>query len=271
MISDKIIFLFFFILQAIKYLERMLIQDYCQQERENRCTIEAAAKEQTCENEDDEANKEKMDTSETKESEPPKTDSNSNETSLDDVEMTDANDSTGTPKAIKTEPDDGNNTTNDSEQSNDLTKESEKNSSEDSGSDEQSVQPIKMETDENGNDSNKSGNKSDQDKETDESINIDESTTDKDDPYSKDINIDPRTYCKLGHFHLLLEDYSKGMKKIAPTIHDSNHYRFFFIIYSNVSISKILRLREGTLARHGIFIWTWNGLLSLQRIQMVSI
>lgn len=26
-----------------------------------------------------------------------------------------------------------------------------------------------------------------------------------------DINIDPRTYCKLGHFHLLLEDYPKGI------------------------------------------------------------
>lgn len=26
----------------------------------------------------------------------------------------------------------------------------------------------------------------------------------------KDINIDPKTYCKLGHFHLLLEDYEKG-------------------------------------------------------------
>lgn len=26
-----------------------------------------------------------------------------------------------------------------------------------------------------------------------------------------DINIDPKTYCKLGHFHLLLEDYPKGM------------------------------------------------------------
>ncbi|XP_046672400.1 histone demethylase UTY isoform X2 [Homalodisca vitripennis] len=28
---------------------------------------------------------------------------------------------------------------------------------------------------------------------------------------SKDINIDPKTFCKLGHFHLLLEDYSKAM------------------------------------------------------------
>lgn len=27
----------------------------------------------------------------------------------------------------------------------------------------------------------------------------------------KETNIDPKTYCKLGHFHLLLEDYSKGI------------------------------------------------------------
>jgi histone demethylase len=27
----------------------------------------------------------------------------------------------------------------------------------------------------------------------------------------KEINIDPKTYCKLGHFHLLLEDYAKGV------------------------------------------------------------
>lgn len=33
---------------------------------------------------------------------------------------------------------------------------------------------------------------------------------DEDDLYSKDIAIEPRTYCKLGHFHLLLEDYPKG-------------------------------------------------------------
>jgi hypothetical protein len=24
-------------------------------------------------------------------------------------------------------------------------------------------------------------------------------------------NIEPKTYCKLGHFHLLLDDYSKGL------------------------------------------------------------
>lgn len=32
----------------------------------------------------------------------------------------------------------------------------------------------------------------------------------KEDEEDKGISIDPKTYCKLGHFHLLLEDYSKG-------------------------------------------------------------
>lgn len=44
-----------------------------------------------------------------------------------------------------------------------------------------------------------------------EPIRIEETVqTNDDDPYSGNINIDPRTYCKLGHFHLLLEDYPKG-------------------------------------------------------------
>lgn len=44
------------------------------------------------------------------------------------------------------------------------------------------------------------------------SIKVEEPTTSEeaDDPYAKDIDIDPRTYCKLGHFHLLLEDYPRG-------------------------------------------------------------
>lgn len=37
-----------------------------------------------------------------------------------------------------------------------------------------------------------------------------ETDDEEDDANSKNINIDPRTYCKLGHFHLLLEDYPKG-------------------------------------------------------------
>ncbi|XP_053979544.1 histone demethylase UTY isoform X1 [Hylaeus volcanicus] len=39
-------------------------------------------------------------------------------------------------------------------------------------------------------------------------MNLDELKDDDDD---KGISIDPKTYCKLGHFHLLLEDYSKAM------------------------------------------------------------
>lgn len=40
-----------------------------------------------------------------------------------------------------------------------------------------------------------------------EPIKIEETVPETD---STIINIDPRTYCKLGHFHLLLEDYPKG-------------------------------------------------------------
>lgn len=35
---------------------------------------------------------------------------------------------------------------------------------------------------------------------------------DVDDVDHEEITIDPKTYCKLGHFHLLLEDYGKGKK-----------------------------------------------------------
>ncbi|KAG8331245.1 Lysine-specific demethylase 6A [Homalodisca vitripennis] len=35
---------------------------------------------------------------------------------------------------------------------------------------------------------------------------------------SKDINIDPKTFCKLGHFHLLLEDYSKGIASLVTGV-----------------------------------------------------
>lgn len=42
------------------------------------------------------------------------------------------------------------------------------------------------------------------------SIKIQEDDGDDNEDCVDDINIDPRTYCKLGHFHLLLEDYPKG-------------------------------------------------------------
>jgi histone demethylase len=47
----------------------------------------------------------------------------------------------------------------------------------------------------------------------------------KDDADEKPIDIDPKTYCKLGHFHLLLEDYSKGKRDHWV----SNQNRLIFI------------------------------------------
>lgn len=38
----------------------------------------------------------------------------------------------------------------------------------------------------------------------------DEQNENVDSAIKESLNIDPKTYCKLGHFHLLLEDYSKG-------------------------------------------------------------
>lgn len=40
-----------------------------------------------------------------------------------------------------------------------------------------------------------------------------EPTPKKSEADEKPIDIDPKTFCKLGHFHLLLEDYSKGKRR----------------------------------------------------------
>lgn len=48
----------------------------------------------------------------------------------------------------------------------------------------------------------------------------------KDEDEDKGISIDPKTYCKLGHFHLLLEDYNKGE---IPTV--IFHKRCFSLSY----------------------------------------
>lgn len=41
-------------------------------------------------------------------------------------------------------------------------------------------------------------------------VEMAESEAAKPETDERTINIDPKTYCKLGHFHLLLEDYAKG-------------------------------------------------------------
>lgn len=225
----------------------MLIQAYCQQEREKRCTITAQAAEPNPQ-EIEESSDEKMDTDEidtdqtTDGTKTPKIEPNISPTP-NDVEMIDT---TEPVTAIKQEPEDevtsiemdpladgdGNDgggsrsgsgggddsgNTGDDENSTSAIKSDTKNDSQQSES-----QSIKIESDENCNDCSDENDKDQNPSEstttttaaittTDESIKIEESTVDKDDPYSKDINIDPRTYCKLGHFHLLLEDYAKGM------------------------------------------------------------
>lgn len=79
----------------------------------------------------------------------------------------------------------------------------------------------------------------------DQTIKVEEASTSEDteDPYAKDIDIDPRTYCKLGHFHLLLEDYPKGefcsnidiLTYCELFIQDSNQVymtdNFFFVFF----------------------------------------
>lgn len=50
-------------------------------------------------------------------------------------------------------------------------------------------------------------------------IQAQEEKDDVDGVSCKEINIDPKTYCKLGHFHLLLEDYSKGKFNIFIMIY----------------------------------------------------
>lgn len=224
----------------------MLIQAYCQQEREKRCTITAKAAEPNSQD-IEESSVEKMDIDETADQETdgtkmPKVEPNISPTP-NDVEMIDT---TEPVTAIKQEPEDevtsietdplaeGDDGGSGGGGDDGSGKDDDGNSNSGGGGDEDSTsaiksdakndspqsenQTIKIESDENCNDCTSDNNKENPSESTtttttDEPIKIEESTADKDDPYSKDINIDPRTYCKLGHFHLLLEDYAKGMNE----------------------------------------------------------
>lgn len=208
----------------------MLIQAHCQQEREKRCTITANASELNSQKAN-ESSVEKMDTDETADQptdgiKTPKIEPNRSPTP-NDVEMIDT---TEPVTAIKQEPEDEVTSVEidplaegdcddvdgggDDDNSTSAIKSDAKNDSQQS-----ETKSIKMESNDNCNDCNNENSKDAPSESTttttaatitDEPIKIEESAADKDDPYSKDINIDPRTYCKLGHFHLLLEDYSKG-------------------------------------------------------------
>lgn len=248
----------------------MLIQAYCQQEREKRCTITANTAESSS-NEKDESNAEKMEIGDSESTDQadgtktPKSEPNASPTPVsNDVEMSNITESV---TAIKQEPED------------EVTSEmdplaveiSEENTSktENKEDSQPEIQTVKTEVqDIEDDESNKESNKEIPTESSDEPIKIEESETDKDDPYSKDINIDPRTYCKLGHFHLLLEDFAKGRncRKFSSFLNYNNSD----LSFSNVSISEIFRIGKGALERYGLSVWSWDGVLSLQRVSMVS-
>ena len=77
-------------------------------------------------------------------------------------------------------------------------------------------------------------------KKNDDELNSDDVSVvdDKDSSENeKPINIDPRTYCKLGHFHLLLEDYAKGASLIKIKEISLNTLlllRFFYLEISSL-------------------------------------
>lgn len=60
----------------------------------------------------------------------------------------------------------------------------------------------------------------------------------KEEADEKPIDIDPKTYCKLGHFHLLLEDYAKG-KRDRPVLIRKFLCSFGFFLFSALCISEI--------------------------------
>lgn len=190
----------------------MLIQAYCQQEREKRCTITANNADSNSNSNENEQNAESTDAVEATDdkndedgTKTPKIEPNTSPTP-NEVEMIDATEPIIT---IKQEPEDEPMNVDMDPLAETSTEESNTSKSVENSEPALGSQTVKTETDENGNDSNKENSKDNQN-DNDEPIKIEESTSDKDDPYSKDINIDPRTYCKLGHFHLLLEDYAKG-------------------------------------------------------------
>lgn len=255
----------------------MLIQAYCQQEREKRCTITANTAESSS-NEKDESNVEKMETGDGESTDQangkktPKSEPNASPTPLsNDVEMSNITESV---TVIKQEPEDE--VTSEMDPLADDISEENTSTTENKEDSHPDIQTVKTEVqDIEDDESNKESNEEVPTESSDEPIKIEESETDKDDPYSKDINIDPRTYCKLGHFHLLLEDFAKG-KEQFDIIRSYRKFSSFLnynnvdLSFSNVSISEIFRFGKGALERYGLSVWSWNGVLSLQCVSMVS-
>lgn len=88
---------------------------------------------------------------------------------------------------------------------------------------------------------------------------------------SKKISIDPKTWIKLGHFHLLLEEYKKGMRLLFLIVCSAISLRFN-LFCSSVSVPNVLQDRKGKpLERPVLFVWTRSSVFSFQRFPMVSL
>lgn len=86
----------------------------------------------------------------------------------------------------------------------------------------------------------------------------------------KPISIDPKTWVKLGHFHLLLEEYRKG--NLSSLSQEFNWNKKKQITFSFISLPNVLQNsgRE-PLAKYYISLWIGFGLLPLQSLSMVSL
>lgn len=228
----------------------MLIEAYYQQERVKNLAAKQTEKNDAAdkdESSNSEGDKDGASAGMSVESNSTENEATAKSSEADDVEMTDISNA---PVTIKTEPEDDcqMNVSTEPATANDNNA-AKMNVDDDSGSE----QVIKAEVDET--DAGETGNKNEEQNTingdsgtdaNDKSIKVEEvSTTDDDDPYSKDINIDPRTYCKLGHFHLLLEDYSKGELFCFREFYRRNYVfltkHIFCWFHSNVGISKVFR------------------------------
>lgn len=93
---------------------------------------------------------------------------------------------------------------------------------------------------------------------------------------TKSISIDPKTWVKLGHFHLLLEEHRKGNNFYIIFSSQFSIFSYFysknsFVCYSIVCISNVLHCTSWeSLEGHGIPVWTRISVLLLQCIPMVS-
>lgn len=87
-------------------------------------------------------------------------------------------------------------------------------------------------------------------------------------PISKKISIDPKTWVKLGHFHLLLEEYRKGRWFWSQTC---SYEQYLLFVYSVIRVPNVLQ-NPGREPLDGSYIslWTGIGLLSFQRLSVVS-